>query len=347
LNWIRGGLSDWDITREDYWGFKLPFKEATPNQYAYVWWDAPIGYIASTVNICQKRGLKWEQYWKNPDSKIVHFIGKDIIYHHLLFWPAMLAVAGYPLPKKYSVNGYLTLESKKMSKSRNWQISLHYVLDRYPSDYIRFYLASKAANNISDSDFSWKEFQGRVNTGLADAVGNLANRVLRFICDTFGGEVPEPETNLRTKEDKEFREFISKLPPSFEELYNLVNLTKVVGKIIDSFGEGNKYFNAKEPWRRIKAGKEGEASSKTTLYLSVNFIHDAAIYLYPITPNLSTQLLSQILGSRPQLPLSWEATGKFQIKPGTKVGKPRPLVEKISDEEINKDIEALEKGAVQ
>jgi methionyl-tRNA synthetase len=344
LSWIQGGLADWDITREDYWGFKLPFEEAAPNQYAYVWFDAPIGYIASTVNICEKRGLSWERYWKSDSSKIVHFIGKDIIYHHLLFWPAMLSVAGYPLPKKYVVNGYLTLEGKKMSKSRKWQISLRYILDRYPSDYIRFYLASKAANSIGDSDFTWKEFQTRINTGLADAVGNLANRVLKFTCDNFKGEVPEPETTPKTKEDKDFRQFISQLPNEFEELYESVNLTKVIGKIVDSFGEGNKYFNAKEPWKKIKSGKEGEASSKTALYLSINFIHDAAIYLFPITPILSAQLLTQIFESGYPGDLSWDVTGKFAVKAGTKVGKPKPLVEKITDDQIRKDTETLEKG---
>jgi methionyl-tRNA synthetase len=298
------------------------------------------------VNICEKRGLNWERYWKSDNTKIVHFIGKDIIYHHLLFWPAMLSVAGYPLPKKYVVNGYLTLESKKMSKSRKWQISLRYILDRYPADYIRFYLASKAANSIGDSDFTWKEFQTRVNTGLADAVGNLVNRVLKFTCDNFKGVVPEPEASLTTY-DKDFKKFISQLPDEFAELYESVNLTKVVGKIVDSFGEGNKYFNAKEPWKKIKTGKEGEASSKTTLYLSINFIHDAAIYLHPVTPNLSAQLLNQIFESRDPLDLSWAATGKFGVKPGTKVGKPKPLVEKITDDQISKDIEALEKGTVE
>jgi methionyl-tRNA synthetase len=346
LSWVRNGLKDWDITREDYWGFRLPFKDAPPNQYAYVWWDAPIGYIASTVNLCSRLGTSWEHYWKNEDSELVHFIGKDIIYNHLLFWPAMLKVAGYPLPKKYVVNGYLNLEGRKMSKSRKWSINLRHMLDRYPSDYVRFYLATKAANSISDSDFYWKEFQSRINTGLADAIGNLVNRVLKFIADTFGGVVPQPQSKLIDIEDRMFKEFIMRLPREFEELFDIVNLTKVVGKLVDSFGEGNRYFNAKEPWKRIKAGKDGEASSKTTLYLSVNFIHDAAIYLYPITPKLSTQLLNQVLGSDSKPHLSWDVTGKFHVKPGTKVGTPKPLVEKISDDEIKKDIEALQKGTI-
>ncbi|WXG44377.1 MAG: methionine--tRNA ligase [Promethearchaeati archaeon SRVP18_Atabeyarchaeia-1] len=345
LNWVKSGLEDWDITREDYWGFRLPFKGAAPNQYAYVWWDAPIGYIASTVNLCSRLGISWERYWKSPESRIVHFIGKDIIYHHLLFWPAMLKVAGYPLPKKYVVNGYLTLESRKMSKSRKWGINLRYVLDRYPSDYIRFYLATKAANSIGDSDFSWKEFQDRINTGLADAIGNLVNRVLKFTTDTFGGEVPEPQSSLASAEDRGFKEFITRLPKEFEELYEKVNLTKVVGKIVDSFGEGNRYFNAKEPWRKIKAGdREGEASARTTLYLNVNLIHDGALYLYPIAPNTATQILSQIFGSGKGILLSWDILGKFAVTPGTKVGKPKPVAEKIKDEDIKKETEALEKG---
>lgn len=345
LNWIKGGLVDWDITREDYWGFKLPFKEATPNQYVYVWWDAPIGYIASTVNICNKLKRKWEPYWKSGDSKIVHFIGKDIVYHHLLFWPAMLTVAGYPLPKKYVVNGYLTLDSKKMSKSRKWYISLRYILGRYPADYVRFYLASKAANNTGDNDFSWQEFRDRINTGLADAIGNLVNRALTFIKTNFGGEVPEPESGFDAKEEKQFKEFISKLPSELAELYETVNITKVIGRIVDCFGEANRYFNAREPWRKIKAGgKEEKALAKTVLYLTVNFIRDAAVYLYPITPTLSTQILNQVAPSSKQSSLSWDTTGKFTVKSGTRIAEPKPIVEKISDEEIKKDIEILEKG---
>jgi len=345
LNWIKGGLTDWDITREDYWGFRLSFKEAALNQYVYVWWDAPIGYIASTVNVCNRLKRKWESYWKGADSKIVHFIGKDIVYHHLLFWPAMLTVAGYPLPKKYVVNGYLTLETKKMSKSRKWYISLRYVLRRYPSDYVRFYLASKAANSIGDSDFSWKEFRDRINTGLADAIGNLVNRALTFIKSNFGGEVPDPESGLDAKEEKDFKEFVLKLPNEIGEHYEMANLTKVIGKIVDSFSEANRYFNLREPWRKIKAGSEKEkALAKTTLYLTANFIHDAAIYLYPITPTLSTKIMGQILPSKKQPSLSWDLAGKFAVKAGTKIGEPKPVIEKISDEEIRKDIEALEKG---
>ncbi|RLF15085.1 MAG: methionine--tRNA ligase, partial [Thermoprotei archaeon] len=159
LNWLQAGLEDWDITREDYWGFKLPFKEASDNQYVYVWWDAPIGYIASTVNYCRRAGRDWETYWKDPSSKVVHFIGKDIVYHHFIFWPAMLLAAGFPLPGKYVVNGYLTLEGEKMSKSRGWLIPLRYLLERYPSDYLRYYACFKAANSTRDSDFSLREFQ--------------------------------------------------------------------------------------------------------------------------------------------------------------------------------------------
>ena len=348
LSWVRSGLDDWDITREDYWGFKLPFKDAASNQYAYVWWDAPIGYIASTVNLCSRLGTSWERYWKNKDAELVHFIGKDIIYHHLLFWPSMLKVAGYPLPKKYVVNGYLNLEGRKMSKSRKWSINLRHVLDRYPSDYIRFYLATKAANNIGDSDFSWKEFQNRINTCLADAIGNLVNRVLTFITDTFEGVVPHPQSNLADKEDRKFKEFITMLPGEFEELYETVNLTKVVGKIVDSFGEGNKYFNVKAPWKRIKSGtKEGEESAKTALYLNINLIHDGAIYLYPITPTLSGQILDQISGSSKEPFPTWNILGKFSVKPGTRVGNPKPIAEKIKDEEIKKEIETLEKGLIQ
>ncbi|RLF15893.1 MAG: methionine--tRNA ligase [Thermoprotei archaeon] len=341
LNWIRSGLEDWDITREDYWGFKLPFKEAADNQYVYVWWDAPIGYIASTVNYCRKAGKDWEAYWKDPSAKRVHFIGKDIAYHHFIFWPAMLLAVGYPLPSKYVVNGYLTLEGEKMSKSRGWLIPLKYILYRYPADYLRFYAAFKAPNSTRDSDFSFKEFQRKVNAELADNIGNYAHRVLTLIHRLHGGVVPEPKD--MDEEDEGFKAFIESLPKTFEELYEEADFTRVGDRLLHSFAEANRYLNVKEPWRR---GREDPSLAATTMYLSVNFLRDAMIIMYPITPSISSQVLSFIyVEGEPEL--SWGSLGKFVVKPGTVIAKPKPVVKKIGDEEIEEDLERLKRGFVE
>jgi methionyl-tRNA synthetase len=338
LSWIESGLEDWDITREDYWGFKLPFEEAADNQYVYVWWDAPIGYIASTVNYCRRVGKDWMDYWRRAGSKVVHFIGKDIVYHHLIFWPAMLMAAGYPLPSKYVVNGYLTLEGEKMSKSRGWLIPLRYLLDRYPADYLRYYACFKASNSTRDSDFSLKELQQKVNSELAGNIGNYAHRVLTLIHRLFKGIVPKPAG--LDKEDEGFKSFMEGLPDELESLYEEADLTKVGSKLLEAFSRANGYLNIKEPWR--KTGERlGEAA--TTLYLSVNFLREAMVAMYPITPEVSMKVLSFIYVDRP-LELSWQSLKRLAVEPGWRIAKPFPVVRRISDEEIAEDLERLRGG---
>ena len=336
LSWIRSGLEDWDITREDYWGFRLPFKEASENQYVYVWWDAPIGYIASTVNYCRRVGRRWEDYWRDPSARRVHFIGKDIAYHHFIFWPAMLMAAGYPLPSKYVVNGYLTLEGEKMSKSRGWLIPLRYILDRYPADYLRYYAAFKAPNAARDSDFSFKEFQRKVNSELADNIGNYAHRVLTLIHRLFNGRVPEP--GPMDEEDLRFKSMIEGMPSEFEELYEEADFARVGDRLLQRFSEANRYLNVKEPWRRVK---EDPGQASTTMYLSVNFLRDAMVIMYPITPTISSRVLSFIRGGGG---LTWDSLGKFTVAPGTEIAKPEPVVRKISDREVEEDLERLRRG---
>jgi len=338
LSWIKAGLDDWDITREDYWGFKLPFKEAEEDQYAYVWVDAPIGYIASTVNYSKRTGVSWERYWRNSYARIVHFIGKDIIYHHFIFWPALLLAAGFHLPKKYVVNGYVTFEGEKLSKSRGWLIPVRYMTQRYPADYIRFYAALKSSNTIKDTDFSFKEFQERINGDLADNIGNFAHRVLLFAYRFFNEEVPKPgEFN---EEDLRFKEFIERLPNDVEKTYELAIFSKSLEKILTAFAEANRYLNLKEPWRKVK---ENVKEAGTTIYLALNFLRDGMIYLYPIIPNISITVLGYLYDDVGK-ELTWSSTGKMMLKPGQRVKKPIPAVRKIANEEVEEDLKALKSG---
>ncbi len=337
--WIKSGLQDWDITREDYWGFKLPYKDAKENQYVYVWFDAPIGYIASTINWSEKRGAKWENYWKREESFITHFIGKDIVYHHFLFWPAVLmGTQEITLPKKYVVNGYLTLEGLKMSKSRNWLIPLNYILKRYPADYVRFYLAFKAANSTRDNNFSWEEFQERINGDLVDNIGNFIHRILHFINNRYDSKVPEAADFDDL--DEEFIQLISSVTDELAEYYEQCDLAKAIKRIIESFKFANSYFTAKEPWKTIKEKPE---EAKTTLYLCANFLNSAVIHLNPIIPQ-SAETLQKYLNIKPD---TWDSAKKLQIKPGHEIMKAKPLFEKIPKEEVTKEIETLKQQTKQ
>lgn len=338
VNWLKSGLEDWDITREDYWGFKLPFKEAADNQYVYVWWDAPIGYIASTVNYCNKRGLSWEDYWKGPSSIVVHFIGKDIVYHHFIFWPAMLMCTNFKLPSKYVVNGYVTLEGEKMSKSRGWLIPLRYLLKKYPPDYLRYYACSKTSNSPKDSDFSFKEFQRKVNTELADNIGNYVHRVLTLNWKLFKGVVPEP--SVMDEEDRRFKELMERAPVDLRHAYEAVNLAKVVEYILHAFSEANRYLNLKEPWRKFKERKNEAA---TCLYLSINFLRDSMVWMHPITPTISTEALS-FINTHEGHELTWSSLGKYVVEPGNSTVAPHPVVRKISDAEVEEDLKKLREG---
>ncbi|MHA1606203.1 MAG: methionine--tRNA ligase [Candidatus Freyarchaeota archaeon] len=336
VQWIRDGLQDWDITREDYWGFRLPYDDAKENQYVYVWFDAPLGYIASTINWSERTGRNWKDYWMG-DCLIVHFIGKDIVYHHLLFWPAMLmGVGDYTLPGKYVVNGYLTLEGRKMSKSRRWLIPLRHVLDRFPADYIRFYLSSKASNSVSDNDFSWKEFMGKINGDLVDNVGNFVHRVLTFISRWFEGEVPKPRE--LDERDKEFLSEVRRMVEEVEAEYEKCDFSKVIRRILEAFKAANSYFTVKAPWEAVKKG--GDAA--TPLYICANFLYSAAICLYPIIP-ASAEKIFEMMNVKPG---NWDTAKELSVKAGHKINKPKPLFRKMTEREVEEEIKALEEGRI-
>ncbi|MBD3262726.1 MAG: methionine--tRNA ligase, partial [Candidatus Altiarchaeales archaeon] len=189
LGWIREGLEDRAITRDLSWGVKVPLKEAG-DKVLYVWFDAPIGYVSSTKEWGHKKGVDWEQYWRDAD--IIHFIGKDNIPFHAVIWPAMLMAEGeYNLPWQIASNEYLNLEGRKMSTSRGWVLWVHDLLEEYPADVVRYYLTSITPQS-SDSDFSLEDFRLRVNNELIAAYGNFVNRTLTFIANKRGAVVPAP-----------------------------------------------------------------------------------------------------------------------------------------------------------
>ena len=197
-NWIRDGLVDWDITRDITWGVPIPLKEAE-GKVLYGWFDNHLAYISTALKFLDGIGLDGKDFWNSAD--IYHFIGKDIVYHHYLFLPAMrLGMGGeYKLPDHIPTRGHLTLESKKISKSRGWYIGLREFLRHYPADYLRFYLTMINPYSQGDINFSWDEFADAINSSLIGNVGNFVNRALGFTSRNFGGTVPE----LDSKEQRD------------------------------------------------------------------------------------------------------------------------------------------------
>jgi len=321
LNWIKNGLEDWNISRDGpYFGFKIPGEE---DKYYYVWLDAPIGYIASTENYCKKYNLRVEDYWQNKNSRICHFIGKDIIYFHFLFWPAVLLGSGFDLPYDISVHGFLTVNGEKMSKSRGTFFTAREFLQKNNPEHLRFYYAGLLSNNMSDLDLSFADLGKKTNNELAANIGNFCYRVLNFLNRNFNGEVKDIDRNRQLTDD------INKKTKEIEKNYYALNFSKAVKNILHISSLGNKYFQENEPWKLINEDKE---KVQKILGLCINIVKNLSILLQPVLPNFSSNLQQQLNLRN----LKWEDLG-FQLK-SHKIGKDAILVEKIEEKEKAKPL---------
>ncbi|MBI2558738.1 methionine--tRNA ligase [Candidatus Woesearchaeota archaeon] len=316
FNWIKNGLEDWNISRDGpYFGFNIPGEN---DKYYYVWLDAPIGYIASTENYCRKHDLKTEDYWNNKNSRIHHFIGKDIIYFHFLFWPAMLLGAGFELPHDIVVHGFLTVNGEKMSKSRGTFFTAREFLQSHNPEYLRFYYASLLSKKMSDVDLSFDDFRKKINNELASNIGNFCYRVLNFLNRHFDGEIKETDKN------NELKEVMQKRTKNIEENYYALNFNEAVKDILHISSLGNKYFQDNEPWKIVKENRE---KAHRVLGFCTNIVKDLCILLEPILPDFSSKLLQQLnLKS-----LKWEDL-KFELK-NHKIGKDAILIKKTDEKE--------------
>jgi len=272
MEWVRQELKDWCITRNMAWGVKFPGHE---DLVVYVWVDAPIGYIAFTEEWCAKNGLDWQAYWKN-EAKIVHFIGGDIVYHHCIFWPAMLKGAGYTLPTAVVASGMLKIDDKKFSKSRG---NVIWVKDDYLEkglhpDLLRYYLASYTAHN-KEVNFAWKIFADKVNTELVGALGNFINRALTFTVKNFEGNVPrgeiDPEVMARISQT------LNEVAADLEEY----EFKKAIDSVMTLADYGNIYFQSREPWKLAKSDK---AAAGCVLRSCLQIAKALVILMQPVMP---------------------------------------------------------------
>ena len=329
LHWINEGLQDWDITRDLEWGINIPVDDARGKVF-YGWFDNHLCYISTFETLMKEKfNLDGKDIWNN--SIIYHFIGKDIIYHHFLFLPAirMGVDLEYKLPDYIPVRGHLMLHNKKISKSRDWYISLRDITSKFNPDFLRFYIASISLSTQDDINFDWDDFYNKINSELIDNIGNFVNRTLSFTGKNFNGIVPLP--NKYDINDNNSVKAIKDLWKSNTELLLNNETEKALKNILKFSNFFNQYFQKKQPW-------VNKDSSSTTIYISINAVGTLAIQLAPYTPYSAENIWTQLTDNKNNLwDQSWNDSANLLIKPGHKIGKNFPIFKKIEKTEIEKE----------
>lgn len=337
-SWLDMDLQPRAMTRDLDWGIPVPV-EGAEGKVLYVWFDAPIGYISNTKELCDAQPEKWgpwQKWWQDPTSRLVHFIGKDNIVFHCIVFPTMLKAHGdYILPDNVPSNEFLNLENDKISTSRNWAVWLHEYLVDFPGkqDVLRYVLTANAPET-KDNNFTWKDFQDRNNNELVAVYGNFVNRALQLTKKYFNGVVPEcgelQEVDLKTIEEfKDVKQKVEALLDTFkfrDAQKEAMNLARI----------GNKYITDCEPWHVAKTDME---RVKTILYLSLQLVANLEIAFEPFLP-FSSARLREMLNITDT---DWAQLGSTELlKPGHQLGTPALLFEKIEDEAINAQLQKLE-----
>ena len=325
-NWIKSGLIDWDITRDISWGVPVPLVGAKDKVF-YGWFDNHLAYISTAVKFLDEKGIDGKEFWNSAD--IYHFIGKDIVYHHFLFLPAMRLGLNseYKLPDFIPTRGHLTLQSKKISKSRNWYIGLRQFLEYYPADYLRYYLVAINPYSQDDLNFDWDEFTNRINSELIGNLGNFVNRALGFTKKAFDGIIPETENY--DQKDIEAESKIKSLSGDLGILMEQNQLDRALKKIMEFSSFFNQYFQHKEPW------KKGPGTANC-VFLSVNAARSMAIALFAFLPESSQKIWEQLGFSGKVNENKWDSISDIAVKSGHHLGDATPLFVKVEEADIAK-----------
>ena len=337
-SWIDDGLRPRAVTRDLEWGIPVPV-DGGEGKVLYVWFDAPIGYISSTKEWAEREGKNWEDYWKDENTKLVHFIGKDNIVFHCIIFPSMLkAHGGYILPENVPANEFLNLEGNKLSTSKNWAVWLHEYLEEFPNqqDVLRYTLTANAPEN-KDNDFTWKDFQAKNNNELVAIFGNFINRVVVLTNKYYDGQVPVAGEFTEVDEDtlaaiKHFPESIGKSIQRYrfrEASQELMNLARL----------GNKYLADEEPWKVIKVDKE---RVKTIMYVALQISAALAVVSEPFLPFTSDKL-KKMLHISNENERSWNDVSEKEIllPANHQIGSAELLFSKIEDKTVTTQLEKL------
>lgn len=333
LNWIREGLLDWDISRDLSWGVPVPLEEAK-GKVLYGWFDNHLGYISAAQKFFEEKGIDGKKAWNT--STLYHYIGKDIVYHHYLFLPAMrLGNGEYKLPDFIPTRGMFLLEQQKFSKSRRWYIGLREFLDKFPADYLRYYLSSITPYAQADVNFDWTDLQQKINNELIANIGNFIHRTLTFTWTKYQGAVPEHDDYDAL--DSELIQRVKQIAAEVGREIEKNELTKGLRKIVEFSAFCNQYFQKKQPWTDLE-------KAKTTLYLCVNAVRSLAILLEPYMPFSAEKLWQQLNLDSTVHQQKWDDASQIRIKSGHKIRQPIALFEKIQDKDIEKEKQRLSKA---
>ncbi len=339
-SWLDDGLRPRAVTRDLDWGVPVPV-EGAEGKVLYVWFDAPIGYISATKEWAEKTGRDWEPYWKDENTKLIHFIGKDNIVFHTIIFPAMLkAHGGYILPDNVPANEFLNLEGRKISTSRNWAVWLHEYLEDFPGkqDVLRYVLTANAPET-KDNDFTWKDFQARNNNELVGNLGNFINRVGVLTHKYYGGEIPAP--GQLSAEDRETLAQAKELTGRIENLVEKFRFRDALSEYMNIARLGNKYLADNEPWKKIKTDPERVKQIMYTANQLVAALGVLGEIFLPFTAEKIRRMW--------QLPaLRWDEIKEKNewLAPGHRIGQVELLFEKIDDEVIEAQRQKLARAAL-
>ena len=323
--WFQEGLREWDISRDaPYFGFRIP---GTEDKYFYVWLDAPIGYMASFRNWCERHGEDFDAWWgANTDTELYHFIGKDIVYFHALFWPAMLHGAGFRKPTKICAHGFMTVDGAKMSKSRGTFIMAATYRNHLNPEYLRYYLSAKLGSSVHDLDLNLDDFTQRVNSDLVGKLVNIASRSAGFISKRFDGklaaELPAPEV---------YREFVAR-GEQIAELYEQREFSRVIREVMALADQANQYFDEEQPWVLAKQ-EETLPRVQAICTQTLNLFRVLMVYLKPVVPKIAGEA-EAFLNLEPQ---DWQSIRKPLL--GHTINRFTPLATRVERADVDAVIE--------
>ncbi len=333
-SWLNSGLQDRAVTRDLTWGVPVPLPDAE-GKVLYVWFDAPIGYISATKEWAEQKGSPelWKTYWQDEETDLIHFIGKDNIVFHCIMFPAMLMQHGdYILPKNVPANEFLNLEGKKLSTSKGWAVWLGEYMEDFEADLLRYVLGTSLPET-KDSDFSWKDFQARVNGELADILGNFVFRTTSFTLRFFEGQVPKPE-NL-SKQDIAALKAIEEQKEKAATAYENFKFREGIAETMNLARIGNRYFTETEPW---KTRKEEPQKCANTLYVCTQICGALSLLFQPVMPQKMNELRDQ-MGIPPSA--GWDDINDHLVPVSHIITEQPILFEKIEDESVEHEIQKL------
>jgi methionyl-tRNA synthetase len=328
--WTEAGLQDWDISRDaPYFGFEIP---GEPGKYFYVWLDAPIGYIASFQNYCERTGHDFEPYWRGgEETELYHFIGKDIINFHGLFWPAMLHSAGLRTPTAIYAHGFLTVNGNKMSKSRGTFIKAGTYLEHLDAEYLRYYFAAKLSGSVDDIDLNLEDFVQRVNSDVVGKIVNIASRCAGFLARGFDNRLA-----AHCSEPALYAEFKSR-GETIADLYEQREFNKAVREVVALADRANQYIDEKKPW--VLAREEGrEAEVHAVCSMGINLFRLLMTYLKPVLPAMAEKAERFLACS-----LDWTALGEPLLDHG--MAEFEPLLQRVDAKQVAAMVEASREDA--